>query len=262
MVTELMDLRPHIGEIARRLIGVPNPHLSTKTQLRFGTNGSVAVDIDGPKAGSWYDHEAGHGGGPWELMAIKGGMANGQAVEWLRSELHIEIETGPKSPRQIVATYNYRDERGDLLFQVCRFDPKDFRQRRPDSSGSWEWKVKGTRQVPYRLPELIAAPPGSIIYVPEGEKDVDNLVKLELTATCNPGGATSRRADGRPATSKWRPEFNQFFRSRDVCVIADNDAAGRDHARAVERALAPVAKRVCILELPGLSPKGDVTDWL
>jgi hypothetical protein len=39
MVTELMDLRPHIGEIARQLIGVPNPHLSTKTQLRFGTNG-------------------------------------------------------------------------------------------------------------------------------------------------------------------------------------------------------------------------------
>jgi putative DNA primase/helicase len=196
------------------------------------------------------------------LLAIKGGMASGQAVEWLRSVFHIEIETEPKSSRQIVATYNYRDERGDLLFQVCRFDPKDFRQRRPDGSGGWEWKVKGTRQVPYRLPELIAAPPDSIIYVPEGEKDVNNLVKLELTATCNPGGATSRRADGRPATSKWRSEFNQFFCGRDVRVIADNDAAGRDHARAIERALAPVAKRVCILELPGLPPKGDVTDWL
>lgn len=34
--------------------------------------------------------------------------------------------------RKIVTEYNYHDEKGNLLYQVVRFEPKDFRQRRPD----------------------------------------------------------------------------------------------------------------------------------
>ena len=37
--------------------------------------------------------------------------------------------------KRIVATYDYTDASGELLFQVLRFDPKDFRQRRPDGRG-------------------------------------------------------------------------------------------------------------------------------
>jgi hypothetical protein len=43
--------------------------------------------------------------------------------------------------RQIVATYDYRDERGTLLYEVVRLEPGDngakktFRQRRPDGRG-------------------------------------------------------------------------------------------------------------------------------
>lgn len=33
---------------------------------------------------------------------------------------------------RIVATYDYQDPSGTLIFQVVRRDPKDFRQRRPD----------------------------------------------------------------------------------------------------------------------------------
>ena len=50
--------------------------------------------------------------------------------------------------------------------------------------------------VPYRLPELLAADPRPV-YVPEGEKDVDRLRGLGVTATCNPQGA-----------GKWRKEYN------------------------------------------------------
>src|SRR5205823_1554269 len=50
----------------------------------------------------------------------------------------------------VVKSYDYVDETGTLLFQVCRMDPKDFRQRRP-KEGGWEWKTKGTRKVLYRL---------------------------------------------------------------------------------------------------------------
>lgn len=51
------------------------------------------------------------------------------------------------------------------------------------------YKVQGTRQVPYRLPELVAAPLSSAIYIVEGEKDADRLAALGLVATCNAGGA-------------------------------------------------------------------------
>jgi hypothetical protein len=68
---------------------------------------------------------------------------------------------------QIATTYDYRDEHGELLFQVVRYDPKDFRQRRPKPGGGWVWSVKGVREVPYRLPELLARP-NEPVFVAEG----------------------------------------------------------------------------------------------
>ncbi|MBI3182068.1 MAG: hypothetical protein HYZ28_07980 [Myxococcales bacterium] len=50
---------------------------------------------------------------------------------------------------RIVAAYSYTDEAGALLFEVVRFEPKTFRQRRPDGKGGWVWSIKGVRQVLY-----------------------------------------------------------------------------------------------------------------
>ena len=94
----------------------------------------------------------------------------------------------PHRIARIVATYDYRDEQGVVLFQVCRFEPKHFRQRRPDGNGGSIGEVKGTRQVPFRLPEPIAAPRDCIVFIAEGEKDADRLGGLGLVATCNAGG--------------------------------------------------------------------------
>src|SRR5687767_9829201 len=49
-----------------------------------------------------------------------------------------------------VATYDYADESGQLLFQVCRKPDKQFRQRRPDGRGGWTWGTKDVRRVLYR----------------------------------------------------------------------------------------------------------------
>ena len=43
--------------------------------------------------------------------------------------------TRPNGEPQIVATYDYRDEAGELVFQVVRYEPKDFRQRKPKDGG-------------------------------------------------------------------------------------------------------------------------------
>jgi hypothetical protein len=94
--------------------------------------------------------------------------------------------------------YDYTDELGRLLFQVCRTAEKRFSQRRPDptAKSGWRWKLGDVRRVLYRLPEVVAAvSASSTVYVCEGEKDVESLRRLGVVATCNPGGA-----------GKWRDE--------------------------------------------------------
>ncbi|MCO6458765.1 MAG: hypothetical protein J5I93_25945 [Pirellulaceae bacterium] len=128
----------------------------------------------------------------------------------------------PSKPRgngkpRIVAQYDYRDEAGNVLFQAVRFDPKDFRQRRPKPGGGWEWSVKGVRVVPYRLPELLAEPARAVV-VAEGEKDCDNLARMGVLATCNASGA-----------GKWTAEHSAFLRGRRD--ERRTETAGRSRAR-------------------------------
>jgi hypothetical protein len=81
---------------------------------------------------------------------------------------------------RILATYDYRDEKGVLLFEVVRLgNPKDFRQRRPDPAAKdgWNWRLGDIRRVLYRLPELLAANPAEPVFVTEGEKDAVASVK-------------------------------------------------------------------------------------
>ncbi|WP_145247878.1 DUF3987 domain-containing protein [Aeoliella mucimassa] len=151
---------------------------------------------------------------------------------------------------RIVAKYSYRDEAGKLLFQALRYEPKDFRQRRPAGRGRWEWSVKGVRVVPYNLPDLIAKSSKAVMVV-EGEKDVDNLARLGVLATCNSGGA-----------GKWTGEHAKFLAGRKVVVLPDNDEHGQNHAQQVAQSLQSIAQSVRVVNLPGLQPKGDVSDWI
>ena len=160
-------------------------------------------------------------------------------------------QAAPVDNGRIVKTYDYRDEHGDLLFQVVRMDPKTFRQRVPKAEGGWSWSVKDVRRVLYRLPELVTAGLDEAICIPEGEKDVDRLVSLGLVSTCNPG-----------SHGKWKKEYAAFLRDRSVVIFPDNDNVGQKHADEVARSLMGIAKAVKVVNLPGLPPKGDISDWL
>lgn len=184
--------------------------------------------------------------------------------------------TQAHKPR-IVATYDYHDSASKIGFQVCRMDPKSFRQCRPDGAGGRIWgltageygrrasqkdwyKVKAGQSyaetknfpacnpVPYRLPEVRQA---EVVAIVEGEKDADALTALGVTATCNPGGA-----------GKWRREFHQFFRGKKIVILPDNDEPGRAHAQDVAQNLHGAAAVVKVVELAGLPEKGDVSDWI
>lgn len=159
------------------------------------------------------------------------------------------------SPRRILATYDYQDEAGALLFQVMRFAPKTFRQRRPDPTAhdGWSWKLDGVRRVLYRLQEIITAVQrGEMIVLAEGEKDVAALVAQGFTATCNPAGA-----------GKWLDDYTSTLLGADVVIVADKDEPGRNHARLVAGKLHGSAKSIRIVELPDFNgqPVKDAADF-
>lgn len=158
---------------------------------------------------------------------------------------------GPKPERRIVATYEYVDEQGALLFQAVRFDPKEFRQRRPDGRGGWIYDIKGVRRILYRLPELLTADPAFPVFLVEGEKDVDNLRAVGLVATCNPMGA-----------GKWNNDYTKALSGRRVVLLPDNDEPGRKHRDLVAGKLAGIVYELKIVDLPNLPEHGDVSDWL
>ena len=248
----MSDLGKHIEIVARHYWGEPNTGLSNGSELRFGTQGSKSVNLD---KGCWYDHENDVGGGVVSLVRHHEGIADGAPVAHvLRDKLNILSSTDQvmnifsKEP----ITYDYIDAQGELLYQVLRFYPKSFRQRRPDTNGGWIYNLKDVPALPYLLPALQRPyDEQGTIFIVEGEKCADELSALGLLATTNSGGA-----------GNWKPILNHHFQGRDVVIIPDNDAAGRMHAQLVAQNLFGIANSLKILELPGLPEKGDVFDWL
>jgi RecA-family ATPase len=158
------------------------------------------------------------------------------------------------APRKLVCNYDYTNLNGKLVYQVRRFEPKKFTQRRPDGRGGWiTTKVfEGISRVLYRWPELaaeLAAYPEAPIFCTEGEKDCDNVRALDLFATCVAG-------------SVWTPEIAAVLKDRDVIFLEDNDEAGRENAAKAGLALHSIAKSVRVASFPDLPEKGDVSDWI
>jgi hypothetical protein len=182
-------------QIARGFLGEPNRALSTKHELRFGTHGSISIDL---KKCAWFDHEAGQGGDEFGFVKAQiggsdrdtfqrleqrgfkngNGRSNASAIKYDPAQDPFKGATFKKNDKQfrVVKTWTYKDETGTELFEVCRLENgetadgkplKTYRQRRRDlaAPGQYINDVKGVRQVPYRLPELIrAVEQGEIIF--------------------------------------------------------------------------------------------------
>jgi len=179
-----------------------------------------------PEKNAWQCDPCSAGGTAYQLIVFIAGFdrSDRRAVaQWcdahgLRNGTR--NRNGNGTGRQIVATYPYHDESGHILYEVVRFNPKGFAQRKPDGT----WSMDGVRRVLYRLPEVLQA---DEIYIPEGEKDCDNLGAIGLTATCNSGGV-----------GKWKPEYAAFFKPHQhVVILPDNDEPGRQHAQQVAQSL-------------------------
>lgn len=166
------------------------------------------------------------------------------------SDLFIKPEEKPAATavkEKIVAEYDYKDEDGNLLFQVVRFDPKNFKQRYRNGNNEWVWNLEGVRRVPYHLPEILLH--DGTIYLVEGEKDADNLWMWGQVATTSPGGA-----------SNWRDEYARYFIGKQVVIIPDKDNPGMAYARQVANSLIGKVQSLKVVLL--LDGSKDVSEWL
>ena len=174
------------------------------------------------------------------------------------------------------AVYSYTDPGGKELFQVCRFAytqdgkrTKTFRQRRYDPQNPDANRQGYVNKVPnelrdstlYKLPEVVRAiREKRPVYVVEGEKDVETLLRLGYAATCNPGGA-----------GKWRESYSRLLTGADIIILPDNDTrendyTGQNHALDVALKSRPFARRVRLVDIreacPELPAKGDISDMV
>ena len=163
----------------------------------------------------------------------------------------------------VVATYDYADPDGRLVFQVLRKEPpvqpadgkrkKTFSQRRPDPAGGWINNISDLHERPlYRMPELIddLAAERTILLV-EGEKDCITLRELGLPATTHSGGAKG-----------WRPEYAHQLAGASVIILPDNDEPGRKWAADAGAALIEQGATVRMCAVPVHAVGADVTDWV
>jgi 5S rRNA maturation endonuclease (ribonuclease M5) len=127
---------------------------------------------------------------------------------------------------KLVKAYPYCDEEGVLLFEKLRYVTEDgkktFRQRRPDPSNptKYLYDLDGVRKVLYNLPAVVkAVKEGEPVWIVEGEKDADTLIKMGITATTTTLGAGS-----------WEAEHTRPLIGAYIEIIADNDKPGIEHA--------------------------------
>jgi hypothetical protein len=209
----------------------------------------------------WFyrDHGAHESGNSYQFL-IRRGLSHQEAIEALKGGFIQPIYISNLSPSRKargrskhagnhVATYDYTNASGKLLYQVLRYEPKRFLQRKPAHSGRWIWDVEDVPKVLYQLPRVVQARRLKRgIFVVEGEKDADLLISMGFTATTHNNGAHA-----------WNSEIIRPLIKQNICLIRDFDAAGIQWA---ENYLTHLdAPLVCFPFGPGYDTSDYVKDY-
>lgn len=176
-------------------------------------------------------------------------------------DLFAEIKPGDMFPR-----YDPPKSQGKAQFEREHIYPgsqlKKVIMRKPDGGkyGCWfhleggKW-VKGRNGI--TPPLFTVAPLEGVVFVAEGEKDVNTLHSLGFDAASGADGA---------GPGKWRKEYTEQLKGLHVCVFQDNDQVGKDYAAETCNALHGVAASVRLMDLskvwPEIPEHGDVTDMV
>ena len=171
----------------------------------------------------------------------------GRAVAWAVSK--------EKAVEYVVTRRDlYRDAQGVEVAAVLRLDAANgsAKEYRPCHRNGDGWSIGDPSGLwpLFKLPEIVAST--GLVFICEGEKAASAGATIGLTCTASAHGAKS------PTKTCWGP-----LQGRDVVVLPDNDAAGREYAEAVAQLCFDAGvKSFKIVGLPGLPPKGDLVEYI
>lgn len=282
-----------IEPIARRIlgeaIGDPNKHLSSRTELRWGKHGSIAVDLD---KNVWHDHEDQMGGGVLELLRAFKGFDKAEAVGWLVDQGYLESRENPVAKKhepvdipggfpdfmaeKPIAFYEYFDPDGKLAYQVLKFPksaPRRFMQRRPHPKGGWVWGLQAGRYGRSKVKKGETANWWKVkedrkyeeeCDLPDAPRYLYNLAKIRALRAAGGGQILLMEGEKDADTvtewgvigttnvggaKYWEPEFDDELAGLDVVICNDNDDAGRNRVQARAAALRGKASSVRVLDI-------------
>lgn len=211
---------------------------------------------------------------PLTKINSKDGFKNYDQVEQYLKENHINNDP-------VVTIYRFKDDKGNIKYLKLRTEGKKFLHVRLIEqylvwglkSGEYYETFNGSNifssnkrdtlqmqfneqpKIIYNLNNVIRGiQKDKTIYIVEGEKDADNLIKHGLIATTTSTG-------GGQGDDKWNSSYSEYFKGAKVVILPDNDKSGLAFAEHVKKSLLNYCYRIQVLLLSN-KEKGDVSDWL
>lgn len=142
-------------------------------------------------------------------------------------------------------TYTYLTAQGNVAYTKTRIDYDDGSKKFYFEQPNGTKGLKGIQRELYNLPAVITA---TRVYIVEGEKCADAVIKHGAVATTLDTGAKS----------PWYSHYDEYLKDKEIIIIPDNDNAGMNYAKKILQNV-PTAR---IVKLPDLAGKGDIYDWL
>ena len=167
-----------------------------------------------------------------------------------RRRMYIES----REKRKIEAVYNYVSINGEYAYTKIRLEGKKMLFGMLNDE-RFEYGLKGRSKKEFnaifgsipRIKEAIER--NEPIFIPEGEKDVNTLIKKGYAAfSC--GGAND-----------WNKNVSELCNGAEVIILADNDDPGKKLAATIEKDLKGISKSVKIIVPMPDTPKADITDY-
>ncbi|AIY81372.1 hypothetical protein U728_2922 [Clostridium botulinum 202F] len=181
---------------------------------------------------------------------------------------------------EIINVYKFRDERNQIVYLKLRTKGKKFLHVRlinnylvwglkggsyyeiyegsnifsANEKSTKKIEIKEQEKILYNLPNVIKGiKEDKTIYIVEGEKDCQNLIKNGLIATTTSTG-------GGTGSEKWNDSYSRYFKSAKVVIFPDNDSSGQQFAEQVKNSILNYCYRVQVLTVSNVE-KGDISDW-
>lgn len=169
-----------------------------------------------------------------------------------------DLFTGDKNKDKIYhgtttkkSEWKYYDLNGKYVYSAMRLDIPGKPKKMWMQAGNKK-SLNGIKRILYNIQNVQEAIVNEdIIFIVEGEKQVENLKKLGLTGTTNPQGA-----------EKWNDSYSMSLTWAITCILPDNDHPGQMHGKKVAGLLYGVVKSIKIIDLPGLKSGEDVSEWI